>query len=140
VLAKKPLMEREMKMMDLYKTQHADQPTNEKDKKFLVIKNELKKKELEQKLILAGEPVHGKCAMHNYLQQVINFPSIVNSEDMLEVLKHHNLGHIQSYQNLQYLPSMVRRKRIEAKDKQKMLEAQRREEERLRQIEIDRIK
>jgi len=35
---------------------------------------------------------------------------------------------------------MVRRKRIEAKDKQKMLEAQRREEERLRQIEIDRIK
>lgn len=59
---------------------------------------------------------------------------------MLEVLKHHNLGHIQSYQNLQYLPSMVRRKRIEARGKQKMLEVQRREEERLRQIEIERIK
>lgn len=92
--APKPLMEREMKMMDLYKTQHADQPANEKDKKLLVIRNEMKKKELEQNLVLSGEPVHGKCAMHDQLQQVINFPSIVNSEDMLEVLKHHNLAHI----------------------------------------------
>lgn len=95
--AKKAIMERDLKQLRLYKEQQPDQYHNKENKKASVIKNDIKRKQLETRLAVECEPVVGKCAIHHQIQSYINCPSQVNTDDVLEILKNQNHRHIENY-------------------------------------------